>query len=154
EENWKVDSRDRRSTPDFPAYELFAKSPWNYALNLTDKNIKSQVKLVNNIYSDNPWSIESAPIEIRVPARLVNGWSLLNKTEMLFENWVAERDEKGKVKKWVNTGQIKRKGSWTFSPLLPDAELLKKGLSQKVDTVTLVPYGCTKLRITVFPKAG
>jgi hypothetical protein len=45
-----------------------------------------------------------------------------------------------------------KKGSWWFTPLLPDAATLKNGLSQKVDTVTLVPYGCSKLRITVFPK--
>ncbi len=153
-EDWKIDTKDRRSTKDFPAYELFANSPWNYALSLNAANLKKQITVIEHPYSDDPWSIENAPIELKVPARKVNGWGLLHKTEMVFENWVVERDEKGKVKKWVNTGQTKQKGNWTFTPALPDPDLLKNGLDKKEEIISLVPYGCTKLRITIFPKAG
>jgi hypothetical protein len=152
EEDWKVDTKDDRSTPAFPAYELFAKSPWNYALCVTPDSLQQQIKVVNNTYSDDPWSIEKAPITLRVPARMVNGWSLIHKTEMKFENWTVERDQHGKVKRWYIAGEGIKKGSWLFSPLLPDAALLRESLSKKMDTVTLVPYGCSKLRITVFPR--
>ena len=152
-EEWKIDSKDDRSTTDFPAYELFAKSPWNYALCLTPADVQQQIKVINKPYSDNPWSIENAPIELQVPARLVNGWSLENKTEMQFENWKVKRDDHGKVTSWYMAEKGTRKGSWQFSPLLPDAGLLHNGLSKKTETITLVPYGCSKLRITVFPKA-
>jgi hypothetical protein len=152
QEDWKVDTQDERSTPDFPAYELFAGSPWNYALCVTKDSLQQQIKVVNNAYSDNPWSIETAPVELKVPARLVKGWTLENKNEMKFENWGVKRNERGKVTDWYVTDTRIKKGSWWFTPLLPDAATLKNGLSQKVDTVTLVPYGCSKLRITVFPK--
>ena len=152
QEDWKVDSQDVRSTPDFPAYELFAGSPWNYALCVTKDSLQQQIKVVNNAYSDNPWSIETAPVELKVPARLVKGWALQHKSEMKFENWGVKRNERGKVTDWYVTDTRIKKGSWWFTPLLPDAATLKSGLSEKVDTVTLVPYGCSKLRITVFPK--
>jgi hypothetical protein len=152
DEDWKIDSLDKRSTNAFPAYELFAKSPWNYALCVDRANLQQKIKVINKPYSDNPWSIENAPIELRVPARLVNGWKLVKKTEMKFENWGVKRDARGKVINWYITDSGIKKGSWAFTPLIPDAALLRKGLSEKVDTVTLVPYGCSKLRITVFPK--
>ncbi len=151
-EDWKVDSSDNRSTTDFPAYELFAKSPWNYALCVTRDSLQQQIKMVKNVYSDNPWSIEHAPLELRVPARLLNGWTLENKNEMKFENWGVKRNERGKVIDWYVTDTGIKKGSWSFTPLLPDSAMLKNGLAEKIDTVTLVPYGCSKLRITVFPK--
>jgi Uncharacterized protein conserved in bacteria len=152
EEDWKVDTKDNRSTPDYPAYELFAKSPWNYALCVSNDNLQQQIKVVNRAYSDNPWNLENAPVELKVPARLVSGWNLMNKTEMKFEKWDVKRNELGKVITWYIVGSEIKKGTWSFTPLLPDAALLKKGLSPKIDTVTLVPYGCSKLRITVFPK--
>ena len=96
-----MDSSDNRSTTDFPAYELFAKSPWNYALCVTRDSLQQQIKMVKNVYSDNPWSIEHAPLELRVPARLLNGWTLENKNEMKFENWGVKRNERGKVIDWV-----------------------------------------------------
>ena len=140
------------STPDFPAYELFAKSPWNYALCVSQDSLQQQIKVVNNPFSDNPWSIENAPLELKVPARLVNGWMLENKNEMKFENWGVKRNERGKVTDWYVTDTGIKKGSWSFTPLLPDSAMLKNGLNKKIDTITLVPYGCSKLRITVFPK--
>lgn len=151
-ENWKIDSKDNRSTADFPAYELFAKSPWNYALCLTPENIQQQIKVIKKPYSDNPWSIENAPIELQVPARLVTGWAMDNKTAMQFENWKVKRNEMGKVTSWYMEEKGTRKGMWSFSPLLPDAKLIQKSRNNKIETVTLVPYGCSKLRVTVFPK--
>jgi len=151
DEDWKIDSKDTRSTSDFPAYELFAKSPWNYALCVTNNNLQQQIKVVNNTFSDNPWSIENAPIELNVPARIVSGWTLQNKTEMKFENWDVKRDNRGKVTDWYIKDTNIKKGSWLFTPLLPNEVQLKNELSEKIETVTLVPYGCSKLRITVFP---
>ena len=151
-EDWKIDTLDKRSTPAFPAYELFAKSPWNYALCLNNVNILQQIKVIKRPYSDNPWSIENAPIELRVPARLVKGWIFEKKNVMKFDKWEVKRNKQGKIKDWYINGYEMKKGSWIFTPPLPDEAMLKKGLSDKVDTVTLVPYGCSKLRITVFPK--
>lgn len=152
-EDWKIDEKDTRSTKEYPAYELFANSKWNYALCLTPNNLQNQIKVINKPYSNNPWDLEHAPIELKVPAKLVNGWGLDNKTEMQFENWKVERDANGKVKKWYMDGKGTKQGNWSFSPLLPTKTELKQGLNAKIETITLVPYGCSKLRITVFPKA-
>ena len=151
-EDWQIDMLDHRSKPDYPAYQLFAKSLWNYALCLNSDNVQQAIKVVNKTYTDNPWSIENAPIELQVTARLVDGWTMVHKTEMKFENWAVERDANGKVKRWYIKDVGTMKGSWDFSPLLPDAALLKNSLNNKIDTITLVPYGCSKLRVTVFPK--
>jgi hypothetical protein len=153
-EDWKTDIHDERSTHDFPAWELFPESPWNYALCINRENLQQQIKVVYKPYSLNPWSIENAPVELKVPARIVNGWDLEKKTEMKFEHWTVERDARGKVIRWYIDNSTMKKGSWLFSPLLPDAGMLKKGLSNITDTVTLIPYGCSKLRITVFPVTG
>ncbi len=151
QEDWKKDQQDERSTADFPAWELFPKSPWNYALCINPENIANEIKVVSKAYSLNPWSIESSPVELKIPARIVNGWDLEKKNEMKFEHWTVERDVLGKVLRWYIDKSTIEKGPWLFSPLLPGADLLKKGLSNNTDTVTLVPYGCSKLRITVFP---
>lgn len=151
-EDWQIDKADDRSNAQYPAYQLFAKSAWNYALCLNTNNLQTAIKVINKPYSSNPWSLENAPIELQVPAKLVKGRGLQNKTEMEFENWKVERDQNGKVKKWFMDGKGTKQGSWSFSPLLPNATALKNGLSKKTETITLVPYGCSKLRITVFPK--
>src|SRR5450432_82489 len=104
DENWKIDSADARSTADFPAYELFAKSPWNYALCLDPERLRQQVQVVRRPFSDDPWGITTAPVELRVPARLVQGWVLEHKTSMKKENWTVERDARGKVKRWYIAG--------------------------------------------------
>lgn len=150
-EDWKIDNNDTRTAPGYPAYNLFAKSPWNYALCLSKDSLQQQIKVIDKPWSDNPWSIENTPIELQVPARLVTGWGLMTRTEMKFENWTVERDERGKVKRWYIDGEGIKKGLWSFSPLLPGAELVQKSRNNKIETVTLVPYGCSKLRVTIFP---
>src|SRR5665647_884738 len=44
-------------------------------------------------------------------------------------------------------------GDFRFTPDLPYPETLVNSLSDVLEEVTLVPYGCTKLRISVFPNA-
>lgn len=151
EEKWLRDTLDNRSDKEYPAYELFAKSPWNYALCLQSDQLEQQIKVVNKGMNNNPWSLATTPLELKVPARLVNGWNLMQRNAMHFENWTVERDTNGHVLRWYIAEQGVRSGKWEFTPLLPNAALLAKGLNSNVDTVTLVPYGATRLRITVFP---
>lgn len=126
EEDWRHNDKDRRQTPEFPAYNLYAASPWNYALAVDEANLEEAVKVIHHPFSLEPWSLGKAPIELQVPARKVSGWK---------------------------TARIKKNRNASLTPPLPDPATLKQRLSKRVETVTLVPYGCTHLRITIFPQA-
>ena len=90
-----------------------------------------------------PWSLEDAPLTVKVKARQVHSWRITRKKviepvyNLYTRPWVRERKE----------------GNFTFTPRYPASKktLLSKGLGEK-ETITLVPYGAAKVRITVFPK--
>ena len=153
DENWQVDKNDKKSTPEFPSYNLYAKSPWNYALYLKDSDLTDQIKIVSKEMTNKPWSINSAPIELQVPAKLVIGWTINNKTEISTENWQPVHNDKGLPERWEMVGLKFVKGDYNFTPALPSIENIKGMLDPKIQYITLVPFGCTKLRITIFPKA-
>ena len=73
--------------------------------------------------NDQPWNIQNAPIEIKVPAKQIVEWSLYNKTAgpLPYSHPFLERNN------------------------FPSEEPVKM--------VTLIPYGCTTLRIAEFPLA-
>lgn len=153
DEDWQIDKNDKRSTPEFPAYNLYAKSLWNYALYLKPSNLSEQIMVVNKKMTTTPWSINTSPIELKVPAKLVNGWILEKRTEITEENWQPIRNEKGLVARWAMVGIKTVKGNYAFTPALPSTSVLPEMLDSKIEQITLVPFGCTKLRITIFPKA-
>ena len=115
---------------EFPQLELTPKSPWNYALDVDPGNIAKQIEVVQGIMTDTPWSDEGhAPVELKAPARRVEGWTLTDK-------WPQGRPGR------LNPGQ-------KITPDLPAPATMKLG---EKETITLVPLGSTCLRMTVFPK--
>ena len=114
--------------------------------------MESQIIIVTKPVNDNPWSIEQAPVELIVPAKKVNGWQILKSTEVENENWVPLHNDHGYVVGWKMTGKEKVKGNFQYTPPLPEPEKLPAMLSKDVEYVTLIPFGCSKLRITIFPK--
>jgi uncharacterized protein len=136
EEDWRIDPDDPRSTPDFPAWDLYPASTWNYALALDPEDLEKDVKVILGEYSDHPWSITAAPLTLQVPARRLIGWSLQKKIGILTSF--------GRMTK-------RMKGDFVFTPQLPNPDGLAQHLGKQVEMVTLVPYGCSKLRITIFP---
>ena len=79
---------------------------------------------------ENPWS--NPPIALRVPAVRVPGWRA-RRLKVIRDKWRGTR-----------------RGDFMMTPPLPAARVLEKA-SRKVEWITLVPYGCTQLRIAVFP---
>jgi uncharacterized protein len=153
EEDWRIDPADKRSTKDFPAYDLYPKSPWNYALCVDRARLNEQIKVMHRPYTDSPWTIASAPIELRAPARLVRNWAIHPVSEVLTEHWDVIRDPAtGKVTRWVKSGFDKQTGNFLFTPPVPDANTVAENLETETTMVTLVPYGSSKLRITYFPR--
>ena len=154
EENWQVDTTEFKATKEFPAYQLYAKSPWNYALCLDEDKLDEQIKVVKKKFNLRKlWSVEGAPIELRVPAKRVNGWKIIEQDSVHSERSVPVRQPDGS-EKWERVKSVYREAHYRFTPPLPKAKNLKNMLSDKIETITLIPYGCSKLRITIFPDAA
>jgi len=99
----------------FPALDIRPDGAWNYAL--AAKSVE-ELSLVNTGAKGYPFDPGTSPLVIKVPARKVKGWTLL-------EN--------------------------RYTPPLPDKDNVQ--CETAVETLTLVPYGSTRLRVGVFPVA-
>jgi hypothetical protein len=97
----------------FPALDIQPAGPWNYAL-AVERDEDMQV--VNSATSGYPLDSSSVPVRIRVPAKKVKHWELVDNR---------------------------------FTPPLPAPETFE--CEAATDTIELVPYGSTRLRLTVFP---
>ncbi len=142
DEDWRIDKNDPRSTNEFPASNLYPASPWNYALCVHEKTLERDVEVVLRPLTSDPWCLESAPIELKVPARRVKGWSLKKTKTVVALLWSTER------------GGFYRErlvGKFALTPPLPESYGLAQRLAKRTETITLVPYGCTHLRVTLFP---
>ena len=51
---------------------------------------------------------------------------------------------------WTHYDKYTVKGDMIFTPKIPETKELKQRLNPLSEMVTLVPYGCTKLRVTIF----
>jgi uncharacterized protein len=115
EEEWREVSKEDY---DDTYWEVYPKSPWNYAIlksEIDDKNLK--IKL-NDEISNNPWDLSNAPVQVTTKARRIPVWKM-------------ERNSSGKIP----------------SPARPEGRKTEDFIEQ----ITLLPYGCTTLRISQFP---
>ena len=107
--------KDNQGTEKWPEWQVFPDSPWNYALELNPKDLLGSFEVhVNSIPSEQPFTPENAPIEIRTKARRIPTWKMEN-------------------------GMV---------GLLPESPLKS---SEPIETITMIPMGCARLRITSFP---
>ncbi len=137
EEIRQIDRRHSPANKKFPALNLYPASSWNYALALNAKNLKSSVQIIKHpVGKSNPWSPDDAPVELLVPARKVRNWKL--EKPRFIDSFLEDKDQK-------------IKGSFAFTPPLPDPASLPQRLGKTLHSIRLVPYGCTNLRISVFP---
>lgn len=106
----------RSPDPAFPALDIRPAGDWNYALAVDPAGFSKKAQVVRRTVNAYPFDAGESPVTIRVPARKVEGWTLLD---------------------------------GRYTPALPSRDSIRLG--QKLTTITLVPYGSTRLRLTVFP---
>jgi DUF1680 family protein len=136
----EVDRNDKRQTPDFPAWNMYPSTPWNYALALKGRSLADCTTVVHQPVKSHPWTVDSAPIAITVPVRRVRGWKTHRSRTVMADTVTHE----GPITE-------KRYGNFELTTPPPEGKELRKRLAKQVETVTLVPYGCTYLRLTLFP---
>jgi hypothetical protein len=122
--NWTSKVEPKYTTSEFPSWEATPASPWNYGLDLDAATPEASVE-----FHRKPLIEDEAldpwvepPTSIIVPARLIAGWDLQ-----------ANPDD----------------SSQKFTPPLPDVSARKPAGPET--RITLVPYGATELRLTIFP---
>jgi len=137
-----VDTQDSRSSVDFPAYNIYPDRDWNYALDIEEGTLDAEAFCCSPEIGDEPWHIDRVPCRITVKARKVNKWTLLHRRKVRYvENLY--------VRPW---NRVEKEGDFVFTPRLPsEAHIRRYGYGEE-ETLTLVPMGCAKVRLTVLPK--
>jgi hypothetical protein len=108
--------RDRQNLP-FDDWEVYPKSPWNYALSIDRAHPERSVSFENHGPGSVSFSAQRAAVVARLKGRRLPGWGL-------------------------------EKGAAAPPPKSPVSS------DQPLEDLTLIPYGCTDLRITEFPTLG
>lgn len=150
EEDWEIDTLEKRQTKEFPSYNVYATSDWNYCV--TGKEVPD-IRIHRG--EGHPYW-EGTPFEIRIPARKLHHWELVKEqlpgTEKEIDDTLPEFTvEIGLDEKQIACGATQIKEDLLLTPELPSREFIEANKGE-TEEITLVPYGCTNLRITVFPK--
>jgi hypothetical protein len=103
-----------KDNPQFADWEVYPKSPWNYALQIDREHPERSIVFEDRLIGTTPFSPQGAPVIARVKGRRLAGWGL-------------------------------EKGAVAPPPPSPVSS------SEPPETLTLIPYGCTDLRVTEFP---
>ncbi len=121
---------------------MYPDKDWNYAI-VTGEDAEKALKVEKGApMSLLPWDIDNVPLKITVKARKVNGWKLAHAKKIKYVENLYFRP-------WIMS---EKEGKYTFTPRFPSkAAMEKNGLGEE-ETITLVPYGAAKLRLTIFPK--
>jgi hypothetical protein len=124
-EDWKSFVKPRYSTDEFPGWEATPAGEWNYGIELDPAKAMSEIEVEKRLptMSQADDPWANPPIALTAPARKIEGWELLTNPD--------------------NPSQ-------KFTPCLPELRVSK--VSETLERVTLVPYGSTQLRVTIFPE--
>lgn len=121
--------------PKYPHFSLYAASKWNYGLS---SKSKQNARFNDGKISSRPWTSADNDMSIALPAYEVKDWKEEHHTKIIRS--LNPRKEGSEVD-----------CECTFTPLIPKKGSFEYGESE---TVNLVPYCTTRLRIAIFPDCG
>jgi len=79
DEAWQKHERgDRKSSTDWPAFEVYPTTPWNYGLVLDegDPAASFEVVLKTGLVGPQPFVVNGSPVELRARARRIPNWRM------------------------------------------------------------------------------
>ena len=137
----EIDKTEEKSTAEFPAYNMYPESEFNYALTLEDINNAEFIS--TNDFND-VWN--NPPVMLKLKGIEVPGYTTVTYDEIERDHPVIFDGGEPKI----ITSKIQ--GKFTLTPPLPTLTELENIDKTKKRDITLVPFGGTTLRITIFPK--
>ncbi len=124
----QVDTNDKRSDPDFPAYNMYPADTWQYGLLAETPHFHPATSPA--------WRRGDGAPTLTVQARRIRNWDILREDRITRIT---------SLRRPMQTKELE--GKFAFTPRIP---LFPEPEGDAV-TLTLYPFGLTKLRMTVFP---
>jgi hypothetical protein len=105
-------------------FEVRPTTPWNYGLIVDERHPENSLRFEERPVGDRPFSPEGAGVVASARGRRIAKWKIVR-------GWAGELSPADGA--WADPGSAVS--------------------DQAVERITLIPYGCTNIRITEFPKA-
>ena len=128
----EIDTEEVRSSKDFPAYNIYAESDWNYGI-----DPDTEVKFVEGTAAQ--WSLCEDLPKIELTGIKVKNWDYDKRDTVVHVLWEGHTDE---LPPKILTG------NFVFTSRYPE----NPETDGESDKITLYPFGLCKLRVTVFPE--
>ena len=104
-------------------FEVRPTTPWNYGLIVDEQRPEASVRFEERPVGERPFSPEGAGVVATARGRQIPNWKLVR-------GWAGELSPADVA--WADPG--------------------RRVSDQPIEDVTLIPYGCTNIRITEFPR--